>query len=69
MGNRRGGVLINQAIHTLDLLQWLAGPVKSARASISTKRLSEVIEVEDIADILMMGEQGQRLLFTRQTAM
>lgn len=58
-----GGVLINQAIHTFDLLQWLTGPVKTVEASISTKRLKEAIEVEDTVDILMTGSEGQRILF------
>lgn len=58
-----GGVLINQAIHTFDLLQWLTGPVKTVEASISTKRLKEAIEVEDTVDILMTGADGKRILF------
>lgn len=58
-----GGVLINQAIHTLDLLQWLTCGIKKVEADISTKRLKSVIEVEDTADIFMTGEHGERLLF------
>jgi len=58
-----GGVLINQAIHTFDLLKWLTVPVKTVEARISTMRLKEAIEVEDTADILMTGEHGERLLF------
>lgn len=58
-----GGVLINQAIHTFDLLQWLTCPVVSVDAGISTRRLTDVIEVEDTADVLMTGSEGQRLLF------
>lgn len=58
-----GGVLINQAIHTFDLLQWLTCDIKKVEASISTKRLKPVIEVEDTADILMTGANGERLLF------
>ncbi|MCZ8523221.1 MULTISPECIES: Gfo/Idh/MocA family protein [Paenibacillus] len=42
-----GGVLINQAIHTLDLLQWLGGEVESLKGSMSTDALEGVIEVED----------------------
>jgi predicted dehydrogenase len=44
-----GGVLINQAIHTLDLLQWYGGPVESVRGSITMDVLEGVIEVEDTA--------------------
>lgn len=58
-----GGVLINQAIHTFDLVQWLTCPMKTVEATISTKRLKEAIEVEDSVDIMMTGEHGERILF------
>lgn len=58
-----GGVLINQAIHTFDLLQWLSGPVEQVEAGIGTRRLKEAIEVEDTVDILMTGAGGKRILF------
>ena len=41
-----GGVLINQAVHTLDLMGYLAGDVKSLRAQMTNFSLDE-IEVED----------------------
>ena len=44
-----GGVLMNQAIHTLDLLQWYLGPVTDVRGTAATLALSGVIEVEDTA--------------------
>jgi UDP-N-acetyl-2-amino-2-deoxyglucuronate dehydrogenase len=44
-----GGVLMNQAIHTLDLLQWFVGPVTDVRGTIATLALPDVIEVEDTA--------------------
>lgn len=41
-----GGALMNQGIHTIDLLQWFMGPVK--RVTAFTKTLAhERIEVED----------------------
>jgi len=43
-----GGALMNQGIHTLDLLQWLAGGVKKVWARTATAA-HERIEVEDIA--------------------
>jgi predicted dehydrogenase len=43
-----GGVLMNQAIHTLDLLRWLLGPITEVRGVVGTLALSE-IEVEDTA--------------------
>lgn len=47
-----GGVLINQALHTLDLVQWLVGMPEQLCASISCMTLSDAIEVEDSAMIL-----------------
>ncbi|HSW45985.1 MAG TPA: Gfo/Idh/MocA family oxidoreductase [Phycisphaerae bacterium] len=41
-----GGALMNQGIHTIDLLQWLMGPVKRVQAMCSTLA-HERIEVED----------------------
>ncbi len=46
-----GGVLINQAIHTLDLLQWYLGPVTDVRGVAATLALCGVIEVEDTATL------------------
>src|SRR5262249_21692202 len=42
-----GGVLMNQAIHTIDLLVWLCGPV--ARVAGKTATRFHDIEVEDTA--------------------
>ena len=44
-----GGVMINQAIHTLDLLQWFCGMPKSVIAHCSNNSLKNVIDVEDTA--------------------
>ncbi len=41
-----GGALINQSIHTIDLLQWLMGEVTSVRGSVKT--LVRDIEGEDV---------------------
>jgi predicted dehydrogenase len=43
-----GGALMNQSIHAIDLLQWLAGPVKSISA-VTGILAHERIEVEDTA--------------------
>ena len=40
---------MNQAIHTLDLLQWFVGPVTDVRGTVATLALHDVIEVEDTA--------------------
>lgn len=41
-----GGALMNQGIHSVDLLQWYMGPVKSVQA-FSTNIRHKKIEVED----------------------
>jgi len=53
-----GGVLINQALHTLDLMIWFCGMPDSISASISNLTLDGVIEVEDTAAICARGEHG-----------
>jgi predicted dehydrogenase len=58
-----GGLLMNQAIHTLDLVQWLMGPVTKVRGSASTRFLDDVIEVEDTADMVLTHENGARSVF------
>lgn len=42
-----GGVLINQAIHTLDYFSYLIGDIAAVRANMSNYSLENVIEVED----------------------
>jgi predicted dehydrogenase len=42
-----GGALMNQGIHTVDVLRWLLGPVSSVTAATGT--LLHTIEVEDTA--------------------
>ena len=43
-----GGALMNQAIHSVDLLNWMAGPVVEIRAQVATLA-HERIAVEDTA--------------------
>ena len=52
-----GGALMNQAIHSVDLLTWLMGPVaeiSAATATLAHKR----IEVEDVATASLRFENG-----------
>lgn len=51
-----GGVLINQALHTLDLMQWFCGMPDSVTASVDNLSLKGVIEVEDTASLLCKGK-------------
>ncbi|WP_028552199.1 Gfo/Idh/MocA family protein, partial [Paenibacillus sp. UNC451MF] len=58
-----GGVLINQAIHTLDLLQWLGGDIASIKGSISNDSLEDVIEVEDSAHAFIQFKNDVKAVF------
>lgn len=51
-----GGALINQAIHNIDLLQWLAGPVDSIFGHIAT--LGHEMEAEDTASAALTFRNG-----------
>lgn len=48
-----GGVMINQAIHTLDLIQYFGGYPTHLEGKIQNHHLKDVIEVEDTASIYM----------------
>ena len=58
-----GGLLINQAVHTLDIISWLGGGASSIKGSISTKKLADCIEVEDTADALIYLNNGVSGMF------
>jgi predicted dehydrogenase len=58
-----GGVLINQAIHTLDLVQWLVGDVTTVAGRAGTYSLNSVIDVEDTAHLVLGHEGGARSVF------
>ena len=51
-----GGVLMNQSIHSIDVLQWLMGPVKSISAYTDT--LVHRIETEDVAVAILRFASG-----------
>ena len=51
-----GGALINQGVHTVDLLLWLFGPVR--RVSAKTAAKLHQIEVEDTAVAVLEFENG-----------
>jgi UDP-N-acetyl-2-amino-2-deoxyglucuronate dehydrogenase len=54
-----GGVLINQAIHTLDLMEWLLGDVVGVRGHAGRYALDD-IDVEDTAGVLLDHAGGAR---------
>lgn len=54
-----GGALMNQAIHTVDLLLYLVGPVKRVSASMALLT-HENIEVEDTAVAILEFANGAR---------
>lgn len=58
-----GGVLINQAVHTLDLLTYLGGKVSSLKADHMNYSLENVIEVEDTFTAFMKFENGAGGIF------
>lgn len=57
------GVLINQAIHTLDLLQWFMGGVTSVTGDGTAVKFGDVIEVEDTATAYLQHPSGAESTF------
>ena len=62
-----GGVLINQAIHTLDLLQWLVGDVITTRGHAGTYSGYD-IDVEDTASLILDHGNGARSVLVATVA-
>ena len=52
-----GGALMNQAVHTVDLLTWLMGPVEEVQAYAATLA-HERIEVEDVCTATLRFANG-----------
>lgn len=63
-----GGALINQAIHQIDILRWLAGPVKDIQAMWQLGAL-HAIESEDVVNALLRYENGATGVIQASTAM
>lgn len=61
-----GGVLINQALHNLDMLQWLCGMPVSLRAFCKFGR-DHNIEVEDVVTAYMEFADGATGVFSTST--
>ena len=60
MAHSGGGVLINQAIHTLDLMEWLLGDVIQLRGHAGRYGLDGEFDIEDTAHVLLDHAGGAR---------
>ncbi len=63
-----GGAIMNQSVHAVDLLQWIAGPIKSVSAYMGT-RIHKEIEVEDTLTCSVQFESGAFGVIVGTTAM
>jgi predicted dehydrogenase len=62
-----GGALINQAIHGIDIIRWLAGPVKEVSAMWQLGALHK-IESEDVVNAVMRFANGATGILQASTA-
>jgi len=62
-----GGALINQAIHQVDLLRWLAGPIKEVFGVWQLGALHR-IESEDVINAIIKYESGATGVIQASTA-
>ena len=62
-----GGALMNQAIHTVDLLSWMMGPVAEVQAHTATLAHKR-IEVEDVATATLRFANGALGVIEASTA-
>ena len=62
-----GGALMNQSIHTIDLLQYLAGPIAKLTGSVGCIT-HENIEVEDNAVALLQFKNGAKGVIEASTS-
>ena len=63
-----GGALINQAIHQVDLVRWLMGPVRSVQAAWHIGAV-HAMESEDIVNALLSFENGASGVIQASTAL
>jgi predicted dehydrogenase len=63
-----GGAIMNQSVHAVDLLQWIAGPVRRVSAYASS-RIHPKIEVEDTLTCSLQFENGAFGTIVGSTAM
>jgi UDP-N-acetyl-2-amino-2-deoxyglucuronate dehydrogenase len=63
-----GGVLINQAIHTIDQMLWMLGKVTSVTGSCATLCGREFLEVEDTASAVVTFASGAQCTLAATSA-
>jgi predicted dehydrogenase len=63
-----GGALINQSIHTMDLLVYLLGTPLSVDATMTNHHLKGIVEVEDMMEAQILFEEGKKVCFYATTA-
>ena len=63
-----GGVLVNQAIHTIDLMVWLLGEITSVTGVCATLCSRDFIEVEDTASAVVTFASGAQGTIAATTA-
>lgn len=63
-----GALMINQAIHLVDMIVYIGGAVDGIEAHISNKNLRGIIEAEDTAEMLMYFKSGMRGCFYASNA-
>lgn len=66
--NDGGGVLMTQAIHYIDLLQWFMGDVAEVYGRINTYKHGDHIEVEDSATAVITFTSGAMATLEASTA-
>lgn len=58
-----GGVLIDQAIHFIDVLRWLVDDKVDFVEANTARRMHELIEVEDLAEGIIKFKKGTYICF------
>lgn len=58
-----GGLLINQALHALDLIAWLGGGIVGVHGRASSRVFGDVSECEDTAEAVFTHPNGTRTTF------
>ncbi len=58
-----GGVLMNQSIHTLDMMYYLAGKPIDVKGTVALRKNEGTIEVEDTAEATLWFENGVTGIF------